>query len=166
MSLVCHPLPLLSKTSLKLGSIFANDLLWPKIPITHSKEPMEPNKLQTSHQEKSDGNSVDVSVCLWFPAEENPPGKHFSMPDGASCRIAWKMIRPTNPNKHAWRPIVYFSVLPYGWIPSDGIDFFGQFILYLRDKWLEVCDKAEEHLSATVSHAYFPWINRFPSLLY
>jgi hypothetical protein len=73
------------------------------------------------------------------------------MPDGGKFRIAWKIIRPTYPKNDPWWPIVYFSMLPYGWIPNDGIDFFKQFMLHLEERWLKLCQQAEEHLTKSVS---------------
>jgi hypothetical protein len=33
-------------------------------------------------------------------------------------------------------------MMPFGWIPKDGVEFFGQFILYLKERWLKLCDLA------------------------
>ncbi|KAF2181531.1 hypothetical protein K469DRAFT_589019 [Zopfia rhizophila CBS 207.26] len=46
-----------------------------------------------------------------------------------------------------WKSIDHFSMLPYGWIPDDSIDFFTQFIRNLKRRWLKLCDLAEEHIS-------------------
>jgi hypothetical protein len=44
-------------------------------------------------------------------------------------------------------------MMPFGWIPDDGVDFFKQFILYLKERWLRLCDLAKDHLAARVSWA-------------
>ncbi|KAF2997583.1 hypothetical protein E8E13_002417 [Curvularia kusanoi] len=38
-------------------------------------------------------------------------------------------------------------MLPNGWIPEDVVDFFQQFMRYLRWRWIEICDSADEHMS-------------------
>jgi hypothetical protein len=45
----------------------------------------------------------------------------------------------------------HFSMLPSGWIPRDGLDFFAQFLRHLQKKWLDVCDLGEQHLTDCVS---------------
>ncbi|KAK4233010.1 hypothetical protein C8A03DRAFT_19825 [Achaetomium macrosporum] len=127
--------------------VFEDDSLWPRVPITNSIERLKPNTLLTSLPKETDGHSIDVSFSLSIPVEQYPTSKHFSIPDGRKCRIAWKIIRPTHSRNDPWRPIVYFSMLPNGWIPHDGIDFFKQFIVYLKERWLELCRQAEEHLT-------------------
>jgi len=58
------------------------------------------------------------------------------------------MVLLPNPyDTPCWESIGHFSMLPYGWIPDDGVDFFTQFMLYLKGRWLELCDFAEEHLT-------------------
>jgi hypothetical protein len=138
-----------------------DDSLWPRVPITDSKEQLKANTLHTSLPRETDGHGVDVSVSLWFPVEQDPSQKHFSLPDASKCRIAWKIIRPTDPSNDPWRPIVYFSMLPNGWIPHDGIDFFKQFMVYLKERWLELCQQAEGHLTKSVSYGSLYWANRF-----
>ncbi|KAJ2986733.1 hypothetical protein NUW58_g4888 [Xylaria curta] len=124
-----------------------DDSFWLKVPITVSTQQLEPNKLQTYCHDWDGGRGVDVSVSLWFPYEQHPSSKHFSMPEGVKCRIAWKIIRPTDPNNEPWRPIAYFSMLPNGWIPNDGLDFFKQFLFHLCGIWLELCQQADKHLT-------------------
>ncbi|PVH92104.1 hypothetical protein DM02DRAFT_544386 [Periconia macrospinosa] len=46
----------------------------------------------------------------------------------------------------SFQPIEYCSTLPYGWIPENGTDFFALFMKFLKEKWLETCKQAEEHL--------------------
>lgn len=62
------------------------------------------------------------------------------------------MTRLAKPkNGSYWKSIDHFSMLPYGWIPDNSADFFTQFILNLKDRWLRLCSLAEEHLSKRVS---------------
>jgi hypothetical protein len=126
---------------------------WKKVPTTHSnsKERLQPNKLQISQQEETDGHGVNFSVSLWFPAEQDLSQRHLNMPDCDKCRIAWTIIPPTNRNDESWKSIDHFSTLPYGWIANDSVDFFMQFILYLKERWLKICHRAEEHLTDCVS---------------
>ncbi|KAL5085099.1 hypothetical protein Trisim1_010887 [Trichoderma cf. simile WF8] len=58
----------------------------------------------------------------------------------------WRMIQPKTPGG-PWTPIVYFSTLPYGWIPDDDLDLFRQFIDHLKTPWLSFCKNFEAHLS-------------------
>lgn len=61
---------------------------------------------------------------------------------------------PTAPNDiSSSKSITYFSVLPYGWIPDDGVDFFTQFIFHLKGRWLKLYNLSEEHLAMYVSCA-------------
>jgi hypothetical protein len=123
-----------------------------KVPISGSKELVAPNKLQISLPRKVDSREIDISVSLWFPTEQISSPKHFSIRDGGKCRIAWKMIRSADLKSNRRKPIVYFSTLPYGWIPSDEIDLFKQFIVCIKGRWLMLCQQAEEHLSERVSY--------------
>jgi ankyrin repeat protein len=78
--------------------------------------------------------------------------KHFET-SWDICVIAWTIIPPTKatdgPN---WNSVAHISMLPYGWIPNDGADFLQQFILYLKERWLKLCDLAEEHMSSQVRY--------------
>ncbi|KAM3076143.1 hypothetical protein ACMFMG_006342 [Clarireedia jacksonii] len=138
----------------------SDDSLWEKVPIIHSKQPLERNKLQISLPKETNGHGFDISVSLWFPVKQQLSQKHFSILvkqqlsqkhfsilNDSKYRIAWKIVPSTNTKQGPWTPVVYFSTLPYGWIPRDGIDFFQQFILCMKEKWLELCQQAEEHLS-------------------
>lgn len=113
----------------------------------HLKE--QPNKIL--HQEERTDHGANFSVSLWFFVERDPSQRHFNLPDWGKCKIAWTIIPPGNPNHESWKSIDHFSMLPYGWIPKDGIDFFMQFILYLKEGWLKLCHQAEEYLSECVS---------------
>lgn len=52
-----------------------------------------------------------------------------------------------------WKSLDHFSMMPFGWIPDDGVEFFKQFIPYLEERWLRLCDLAKDHLAARVSWA-------------
>ncbi|KAI1126704.1 ankyrin repeat-containing domain protein [Nemania abortiva] len=126
---------------------FADSSLWPEIATADSKAQLKPNKLQVSFPQETHDHAVVVSVSLWFPVELHLSQGGLNSPSWSKSRIAWKIMRPTNPRKGPWRPTVYFSMLPYGWIPDDGIDFFKQFIAYLKEIWLELCRQAEKDLN-------------------
>jgi hypothetical protein len=66
-------------------------------------------------------------------------------------RIAWTIIPPSNPKIRPWQSVDHYSTLPNGWIPDDGIDFFEQITLHLEERWISVCDAADEHLKKSVS---------------
>lgn len=40
---------------------------------------------------------------------------------------------------------------PNGWVPNDGIDFFMQFTLRLKERLLRLCDGADKHLAKSMS---------------
>ncbi|KAF2800332.1 hypothetical protein K505DRAFT_228981, partial [Melanomma pulvis-pyrius CBS 109.77] len=64
------------------------------------------------------------------------------------CGIAWTMVSPTRPTDGScWKSIDHFSTLSYGWIPDNGADFFTLFVQTLKEKWLTLCELAEERLS-------------------
>ncbi len=65
------------------------------------------------------------------------------------------MIQPTNPSDGSWKSINHFSMLPHGWMPDDGVDFFKQFVLCLKDAWFTECNLAEEDLTTQVSSFFF-----------
>jgi ankyrin repeat protein len=137
-----------------ISSLFVDDSdsLWTKLPISGSFEPVPPNKLQISLPRKTDSRDIDISVSLWFPKEEISSPKYFSIRDGGKCRIAWKMIRSADLRSTRRKPVVYFSTLPYGWIPSDEMDLFKQFIVCIKGRWLRLCQHAEGHLSERVRY--------------
>jgi len=129
-----------------------SDSLWSKVPISGSNEQVAPNKLQVSLPTKNISRDVDISVSLWFPTERVSSPKHFGIRDGGKCRIAWKMIPSASSRR--WKPIAYFSTLPYGWIPCDEVDLFKQFIACIKERWSRLCQQAEEHLSERVRYIY------------
>ncbi|KAH8802532.1 hypothetical protein F5884DRAFT_802273 [Xylogone sp. PMI_703] len=38
-------------------------------------------------------------------------------------------------------------MMPFAWVPEDGIDFFKQFTLYVEERWLRLCALAKDHLA-------------------
>jgi hypothetical protein len=109
--------------------------------------------LQIFHKEQTNGPGISFSVAAWFPARQGLESqKQFKMPNWGESRITWTMMPPANPSSRStWKSRDHFSTLPYGWIPDDGVDFFTQFILCLKERWLKLCDLAEKHLSDRVS---------------
>ncbi|KAK4119368.1 hypothetical protein N657DRAFT_554230, partial [Parathielavia appendiculata] len=58
----------------------------------------------------------------------------------------------------------HFSMLPNGWIPDDGVDFFKQFICHLRERWYTECDLVEKDLT-TRRNSQFDAQGRSPELI-
>ncbi|KAI0118811.1 ankyrin repeat-containing domain protein [Nemania sp. FL0031] len=127
--------------------IFADDSLWPRIATTDSKVQLEPSKLHISLSQEIHDRGVAVFISLWFPVELHLSQRGLHSPHGGKCRIAWKIIQPANPSKDPWKPIVYFNMLPHGWIPDDDIDFFNQFVVHLKVTWLNLCERVEKGLN-------------------
>lgn len=70
-----------------------------------------------------------------------------------TIRIAWTLL-PTkkSADETQWETIDHLSMLNDGWIPSDGIEFFGRFICSLRENWTNLCHRGEEHFDQCVSY--------------
>jgi hypothetical protein len=113
---------------------------------------LEPYRLEISSQ-YYDGQYDRIYVAIQFPAEPDLQGqKHAEVSYWDTSRIAWTMMTYSNPNgDRYWKSINHFSMMPYGWIPDDGLDFFKQFLLYLKERWSNLCDLAEDHLTVRVS---------------
>jgi hypothetical protein len=111
------------------------------------------DRSQIFHQEQTNGPGVSFAVAAWFPtAHDLGNQQQFNISTWGECGIAWTMMPLTKSDDRAcWKSIDHFSMLPYSWIPDDGIDFFTQFIVYLKGRWLKLCDLAEEHLTQRVS---------------
>lgn len=127
-----------------------NGLLHPSI------VPIRPNMLETSVSSPSRSGKVRFSVAIWFPAGfDGMTGNHFKVPDRGMCRVTWSTSSSTNVNEESGiGPTNYFSMLPSGNIPKNGLDFFAQFLSHLREVWLETCDLAEQHLAECVSEPF------------
>lgn len=117
----------------------------PKVELT-------PYRLEISSQRRDDDQSDIIYIAIRFPAGEDLKHQNPSkIPDWDTCRIAWTVTAPSNPNgDRYWKSLDHFSMMPFSWIPDDGIDFFKQFILYLKERWLRLCDVAKDHLAARV----------------
>ncbi|KAH7169494.1 hypothetical protein DER46DRAFT_502314 [Fusarium sp. MPI-SDFR-AT-0072] len=46
----------------------------------------------------------------------------------------------------SWKSINHFSMLPCGWIPNSGLEFFALFITELEKRWFSLCDNMRECL--------------------
>lgn len=101
----------------------------------------------------NNSNTVKFSVAVWFSGGKDPNHeKCFKIPVGEKIRITWTISRPRNLNgEQYWKTTDHYSTLPYGRIPDDGLDFFKDFILRLEEKWVELCDLGEKHLTDCVS---------------
>ena len=133
--------------------LLANELPWKNGLLHPSMVPIRPNVLETSVSSPSRSGKVRFSVAIWFPAGfDKVTGSHFKVPDRGTCRITWSTSSTTNVNEESGiGPTNYFSMLPSGNIPKNGLDFFAQFLSHLREMWLEICDLAEQHLAECVS---------------
>ncbi|KAI5378255.1 hypothetical protein J4E82_002949 [Alternaria postmessia] len=130
--------------------LLANELPWKNGQLHPSIVPIRPNMLETSVPSLSKSGNVRFSVAIWFPAGfDKANGNFFKVPDRGTCRIAWSTSSSTSnvDDELRCRPTDYFSMLPSGNIPKDGLDFFAQFLSHLREVWLEICDLAEQHLA-------------------
>ncbi|KAK1765215.1 ankyrin repeat-containing domain protein [Phialemonium atrogriseum] len=65
------------------------------------------------------------------------------------CEILWTKTTPppTDGKPPKTEPIEFYSMLPYGWVPSDGTELFGLFLDHLKDRWLGICNMARQCLS-------------------
>jgi hypothetical protein len=122
--------------------------------IPGPKDKLEPYRLDISLPGK-DIRGDSISVAILIPSEEDLQHQKLSKgPDWDICRISWIMIPCSGPNGvRYWKSLDHFSMMPFGWIPDDGVDFFKQFILYLQERWLRLCVLAKDHLTVRVSWA-------------
>ena len=98
---------------------------------------------------KMNGDTL-IYVGVSYPTS---PDREYFRISWDLCVIAWTIIPPAKPNDGLnYKSVAHFSMLPNGWIPEDGHDFFQQFMIYLRKKWLDLCDTAEEHLTRQVCY--------------
>jgi hypothetical protein len=91
-------------------------------------------------------------MIAWTPNGRDPSSqKQFNI-DWSELVIAWTIAPPTmlrvGTNK---RPINYFSMLPYGWIPDNEVELVQHFIMGLKEQWMKLCESADVHLSKPVS---------------
>ncbi|KAG7403026.1 Serine/threonine-protein phosphatase 6 regulatory ankyrin repeat subunit C [Fusarium oxysporum f. sp. rapae] len=79
-------------------------------------------------------------------------GKNSPMPIG----ISWTMMPPAISNgESSWKSIAHLSVLPYGWMPDNGIEFFALFIAELERRWSALCDDTKSYLHT----CEFAWVS-------
>ncbi|KAG5664912.1 hypothetical protein KAF25_008646 [Fusarium avenaceum] len=88
-------------------------------------------------------NLVLVAVAVWVPHPDL-----FRQKSGwDECGIAWTTHNNIEGGGFAQKTKDHFSMLPDGWIPENGIEFFQQLIVHLTARWSDLCNSAEEHLS-------------------
>ena len=117
--------------------------------------PVHALKLDKSHifyKVQAHGAYASVCIAVLLPAANDQEDQtYLDTFDWQECGIAWTLTPPTKQKDGPhWKTRDHFSMLPYGWIPEDGVDFFRQFIDNLKRRWLKLCDLAEEHLSKRV----------------
>ncbi|KAF5611242.1 ankyrin repeat-containing protein, partial [Fusarium sp. NRRL 25303] len=84
-----------------------------------------------------------VAVAVWVPHT-----RMFTQSSGwDECGIAWTIGDIVEDLGFGQKTKYHISMLPDGWIPQNGIDFFQQLILHLTARWSELCTGAEDHLS-------------------
>jgi hypothetical protein len=105
------------------------------------KDPSEPYQLKIfSKMPPNDSEGTKLFVGIWFPlSDPNLDEK---------VMISWTIFLFSDIGQ---KVIDHFSTLPYGSIPDHHIDFFTHFILHLKEKWLELCNQEERHLTELVS---------------
>jgi hypothetical protein len=109
-------------------------------------------KLTISNSEENNGSIINFYVGGLFPTPQVLGNQQYFNIKWDECGISWTMMPlAISESEPRWKSIDHFSMLPYGWIPDDGVDFFGQFIRNLGGRWLSLCDSADEHLSRRVS---------------
>jgi ankyrin repeat protein len=133
-------------------SVIEDTSSWPRSLLFGETNALQPNKAAIYHQEHSDGSGITVYIAALLPIKQDTTSHNSFNMSWGECRIAWTMLPLMEGRNGArWRLVDYVSMLPYGWIPDDGIDFFVQFLQHLERKWLQLCHLADEHLSQRVS---------------
>ncbi|KAL7935803.1 hypothetical protein V8C35DRAFT_262360 [Trichoderma chlorosporum] len=145
----------LFQKSVKLKSrlyILKDDLdnaVWSKVPIAPAHQQPVANYLQMTEitiDQLTNNKLLDTSFSFRLSVSQYINDQSSSFGDFKASRIAWRAIRPIRPGS-PWPSIVYFSTLPYGWIPDDGMHFFEQFVTHINAQWLELCRQFGEYLS-------------------
>lgn len=132
-----------------------NSSVWSKFPTdVFAQSRLEPSKLQITTK-KLNGNSLDISISLRLSINiylyDHPLG---AIDDNKVGRIMWRSMKPTDLSS-PWTTVVYFSTLPHGWIPEDGVDIFRQFFVHIKTQWLELCHKFDDYLAKRVCFFFF-----------
>ncbi|KAF4948559.1 hypothetical protein FGADI_9554 [Fusarium gaditjirri] len=98
---------------------------------------------QTQASKHLTENLAAVAVAVWVPHI-----RMFTQGSGwDECGIAWTIGDIVEDLGLGEMTKDHVSMLPYGWIPQNGIDFFQQLILHLAARWSELCTGVEDHLS-------------------
>jgi hypothetical protein len=101
------------------------------------------------HRKKHNDSTDIYSVKAWFFAKQDID---YKIVEDWECSIGWTISqRKSTDGRQCWKTVDHFSMLPHGWIPDNGVDFFRQFLLHLEDNWQSLCNRAHEHLSELVS---------------
>ncbi|KAH7200630.1 ankyrin repeat-containing domain protein [Fusarium oxysporum] len=134
---ILEPIPLWKPERNKLIFDTESTLPWQKGSLKNVAA-----KLEISHDESPQGvryfvtASLPISIAFY-------DGKNSSLPIG----ISWTMMPPAIPNgESSWKSITHLSVLPYGWIPDNGIEFFALFMAELEKRWSALCDETKTYL--------------------
>jgi hypothetical protein len=140
-----------------LPSLVSDDLngsVWSTIPSdVLSQSRLEPNKLQITTR-MVNGNSLHMSISLQLSINSYLYGQPLcGIGDNKVSRIIWRSMRPRSPSD-PWNTVVCISTLPYGWIPEDGVDIFGHFLVQIKSQWLELCHRFDNHLAKRASLSY------------
>jgi hypothetical protein len=121
---------------------------WQKEKIPGWGKVLELRRGELHHsQEPINGSGICFCVAVSFPAKSKE--KHW-----VERAIAWTMIPPKSSTSRTSKSINHLSTLPYGWIPDNGVDFFKQFILCLKDRWFVECDLMDGDLAKRVSNLF------------
>lgn len=89
-------------------------------------------------------------ICLGvrYPFKRSASNQNHFKTSWNMCAIAWTITPPAKASDGpSWKSVAHISSLPYGWIPDDGADFFQQLMLHLKNRWLKLCNLAEDHMS-------------------
>ena len=128
-------------------------MLWPDLWSKFKQD----NTLKISEYGHHDHGTIRYYryyAAIWF-SDQWFSDQRFSdepiSPDRKFLAIAWETVKLKNPDK--WKSIVYFNMLPDGYIPQNGADFLSYFIRHLRKAWLKLCDTGETNLTLKVSRA-------------
>jgi hypothetical protein len=114
---------------------------------------LDGNELKILPQRQEDCEDVKFSAAVWFP-DILDDSLYFRTSEtaGENLMVAWTILEFRKSDGKQYRKAVdHFSTLPYGSIPDHDIDFFKDLITRLEEKWLELCDRGEKHLTACVS---------------
>ena len=153
MFAVSEPSILPRNTQLIVASLCSNYSTWSRsmTPPLPGNLKLEKSRFLYELQTHTSGASVYVIVLLPIANGREGQANLVDTFDWRECGIAWTLSLPTKQvDGPHWKTRAYLSMLPYGWIPEDGLDFFQQFVDNLKQKWLKLCDLAEEHLSKRV----------------